>query len=310
MARVRAICRIACLPALLIPSHLAAELSVTLPSGEIVQIGYVEDSGASVRIELADKLRTVSQEVPAAVCHLHNEVDVADAEELLHDGADNFEALLMALLNGDESLGIMKAETRERTRREIQDIRESWFPINAAANAVLENHGDVESVALVYDHASELLEKTSHLLSELEGEYTNPVELLYSDAMLIEVSGRQAMLTQRLAYLACRVWSGSADAEYVDFLKTAMSQFNFAMDAMRNGAPNLGINPPPTPEIAAALEDIASDFEIIMAHLNTVVETQALDETSAAELYHLLGAKMYKIEDVAHMYGEYSKRIY
>ncbi len=292
-----------------LPASTMAEGATSLLS-QIHTIGFVEDTGAAIRIEAGDALRTISQEVPAAVCHLHNGVAPELSAKLLREGLDNFDLMVDALLNGNPDFGIIGGEERGKTKRLIEEIQASWAPLRTAGEEILSDPSDESAVEVFYANASDMLDKTYYLLSEMEGQYTNPVELLYSDAMLLEVAGRQSMLSQRLSYLSCLVWSGAADDNYVDLLNTAAGQFKFAMAAMQNGAPDLGIQPPPTEEIATKLGEMASDFDVISGHLVTVMDTGNLEAEAASSLYTILADKMYKMDEIAHLYAVYSKRVY
>ncbi|MEL6838642.1 MAG: type IV pili methyl-accepting chemotaxis transducer N-terminal domain-containing protein [Pseudomonadota bacterium] len=274
------------------------------------EVGFVEDTGAAIRIEAGDELRVVSQEVPSAVCHLHNGVAQELSAELVIEGIEKFDRMFNALMNGDPDFGIIGGEERARTLRLMEELSGLWIPVRDAAYAVHNNPADTAAVSVVYTSASDLLDKTSVLLSELEAEYSNPVELLYEDAMLLEVSGRQAMLSQRISYLACRKWSGSADDEYIGLLRTAASQYDFAMQALQNGAPELGIKPPPTEEIALALQTVADDSALIREKMSSLFDDGTLTPDRAADLYTILADKMHKLEKIAHLYAEYSKRVY
>ena len=274
------------------------------------EVGFVEDTGAAIRIEAGDELRVVSQEVPAAVCHLHNGVASELSAELIIEGVEKFDRMMNALLNGDTELGIIGGEERGRTIRLLVELQTSWDELREAALAVHEDPTNTDAVALVYTMATPMLEETSRMLSDLEAQYANPVELLYADAMLLEVAGRQAMLTQRLSYLACRKWSGSSDANYIEMLKTAAAQYDFAMNAMMNGAPDLGISPPPGQEIADALQAVSADSGLIKQKISSLIGTGVLDADRAEALYVILADKMHKMEKIAHLYALNSRRVY
>ncbi|MEM9787467.1 MAG: type IV pili methyl-accepting chemotaxis transducer N-terminal domain-containing protein [Pseudomonadota bacterium] len=274
------------------------------------QIQFVEDTGAANRIVAGDLLRTLSQEIPAAVCHLHNNVDVAEATELLSTSIAKFDAVSLALLNGNEAMGIVGGEQRYKTVVELEALIETWEPKREAAMKILADATDAEAAQIVYDSADEMLEKTYHLLSELEGEYANPVELLASDMMLLEVSGRMAAMTQRMAYEACRVWSGDGDAHALAELDESISIFEASMDALSNGMPSLGVAAPPTPEIAANLEAVASDWEILSDYLAEVRSGADVGLEVREDLYHRLALKLYKVEELEVLYQDYSKRVY
>ncbi len=301
-----------------LPVHVAAEATIQTQKAMIdadgrpvliEQIQFLEDSGAANRIVAGDLLRTLSQEIPSSVCHLHNGIDVEGSIALLTSGTAKFDAVADALLNGNADMGIVGGEERRRTAVEIEALIASWEPIRDAAIAVLNDPSDAASAMTVYDSTDVMLEKTSHLLSELEGEYANPVELMQSDVMLLEVAGRQAMMTQRISYEACRIWSGDGNDALVADLDKTVQQFAFAMNAMSNGMPEVGINPPPTPEIAAHLAVVGGDWDTITGYLETVKAGEA-DAELRAELFQRLNAKMHKMEEIAELYAAFSKRGY
>ncbi|KJZ21132.1 type IV pili methyl-accepting chemotaxis transducer N-terminal domain-containing protein [Loktanella sp. S4079] len=296
-----------------IPSAVSAgQTSTPAPDGLVLveQTDIIIDMGAANRVIAADLLRTLSQEIPAATCYLYYGVDVDEARELLETSISKFDKALLALLNGDESMGIIGAEPLPRVVREIEELMATWSPIHDAAEAVLADPSNTDAVTLIFDSADVMLDKTYHLLSEIEAEYSNPVELLQSDMLLLEVSGRLAMMTQRMAYEACRIWSGDGTPELVADLVKTIGHFEAGMDALSNGLPELGIKPAPTPEIAAVLELISSDWSDIRGYLDSVIAGEELSVEVRESLYHLLAVKLHKVEELETLYQDYSKRVY
>lgn len=280
------------------------------PAYALIDAGFVEDTGAANRIEAADKLRTITQEVAAAACFLHNDVEVPLATEVAQYGLDQFDVLTIALLEGDESLGIIGGEENRRARAMIEEVRADWAPISSAVVAILEDPSDATAMEQIYGHASSMLESSMTLLSKIESVHVIPSELLYADAMLLDVAGRQSLLTQRLSYLACKKWSGAGNDAYDELLRVETDQYIFGFEALLNGAPQLGIAAPPNAEIANALGSINADFGVVKAKLNELIETQSLDRARVGEFYRLLNAKMVQMEAVSALYAEHAKRIY
>ena len=255
-------------------------------------------------------LRTLSQEIPAAACHLHNNVDVEDAVAELSYSVAKFDAVALALLNGNEDMGIIGAETRRKTVAELEALIETWTPIHDAAVAVLDDPSDRTAVDVIYASTDVMLEKTYHLLTEIQSEYSNPAELLQSDLMLIEISARMAMMTQKMAYEACRVWSNEGNDALVADLTETKQIYKASVDALTNGLPALGIIPPPTPEIADSLAAADADWSIIGGLLDRVVAGDPLTNEERLDLYHRLVVKVHKVEGIENLYQEYSKRIF
>lgn len=67
---------------------------------------------------------------------------------------------------------------------------------------------------------------------------------------------------------------------------------------------------PPTEEISAALSAVNSDFELVLAKIEVVIVTDLLDAARAGQLYSTLSKKMLQMEEIAHLYALYSKRIF
>lgn len=276
----------------------------------VLQVQFVEDTGSANRVVAGDVLRTVSQEIPSAVCHLHNNVASGTSAELLMEGVGKFDLMLDALINGNEDLSIIGGEERRKTKTMLEDLQSAWGPFREAALKVHNDPSDKVALTIVYDNASAMLDQTYALLTEIEAQYANPVEFMQSDVMLLEVAGRQAMMTQRMSYLACRQWSGAATDNYVEELRTTADRFDFAMNAMRNGMPEVGIKPPPTDEIASLLDEAASDWSIITGHLDVISTSDDPGDDVTTDLYELLAVKMHKMEEVAQLYTEFAKRDY
>ena len=295
------------------PATLYAGQTSTSATDQVVlteQTEIIIDMGAANRVIAADLLRTLSQEIPAAVCYLHHDVDVEEASELLGKSIARFDETVLALLHGDESRGIIGPETLFKVAREIEELIVAWEPIHDAALTVLTDPSDRAAVEVVYDSADRMLDQTYHLLSEIEAEYSNPVELLQSDMLLLEVSGRLAMMTQRMAYEACRVWSGEGNAALIEDLQKTIGQFEVGMRALTDGMPELGIKPAPTAEIAENLKHVASDWSVINGYLETVISGAEMSVDDRANLYHLLAVKLHKVEELEDLYQAYSKRVY
>jgi len=271
-------------------------------------VNFTPDNGAANRIGAADRLRTLSQEISAEVCFLHNGVLVDQNHSALTHSISEFDEILNALLNGDVERHIIGAEERLKTIREIEAIMAEWAPLHQAAQDVLTDPGNIDAVHLIYEQSEHLLDTTSHLLSELEGEYSHPTEVFMSDVLLIEFAGRQAMLTQKIAFEACLVWSGYGGTEQIDDLQKICDHFDLIARALQNGMDGTGITPAPTTEISEALEHVVADWDEVMVHLEHIVEGEETDQENMGWIDQVLTNKMHRMEAVVEMYVAYSRR--
>ncbi|MEP5762648.1 MAG: type IV pili methyl-accepting chemotaxis transducer N-terminal domain-containing protein [Litoreibacter sp.] len=270
--------------------------------------GFVPDAGAADRIRAADRLRTLSQEISAETCLLHNGVLPDQNRSALAHSISEFDGILDALLNGDPSRHIIGAEENPKTIREIKAIMTEWAPVQQIASDVLADPRNASATHAIYAQSQHLLETTSHLLSELEGEYSHPTEVLMSDMMLIEFAGRQAMLTQKITYDTCLVWSGFGNQEQVNELKTICDNFDLIARALHDGMPAAGIATAPTDEIRAALEEVVEDWDDVLAHIEKIAIGGVTDLENIAWIDQVMTKKMRRMEAIIEMYVAYSRR--
>mgnify|MGYP001797221919 CR=1 FL=1 len=296
---------------------LIAALGVVAPAARAadgadtpLDASFVEDTGAADRIEAADRIRTLTQTLASASCHAANGVDVEANVGVLKTGAQTFDDLLNALRHGDEQFHIIGAEKRGSTIRLLDKVDAEWAPVRDALAALATDLTDANALNAVYDANDSLYELSKVLLSKLEGEYANPVELLQSDVILIDISGQQATAAQRLAYEACRVWSGVATQKDKDELLLLTQQFAFAVNALHDGAAQFGIMPAPTEEITLALEEVVEDWDSIAWKLKNLAASKTISPDEASLLCKVLFKKMLAMEKVTHMYTEHSRRVY
>lgn len=288
---------------------LAAALSAGISASALAETTQIiADDGAADRIRAADRLRTLSQEISAATCFLHNDLQAEEHATLLEKSIDEFDMLLDALLFGNADLHIIGEEERAKTVHEIQAIQADWSPVYDAAKLVLAAPSDEEAAHMIYGKSSSLFESTAHLLSELEGEYAHPTQVLLSDVMLLEFAGRQAMLTQKIAYDICLVWSGTGGEEQVTELKDVTAQFDLIARALHDGMPEVGIQPAPTDEIRIALEEVVEDWDTILTYLHPLTNGGNIGPEDVAYLAEALTEKMFRMEDIVVLYADYSRR--
>ncbi|MEL6513597.1 MAG: type IV pili methyl-accepting chemotaxis transducer N-terminal domain-containing protein [Pseudomonadota bacterium] len=285
------------------------EVAVAAPE-TIVEVQLVEDIGAADRVEAVDRLRTLSQEVPSAACHLYNSVAVDESRTLLSEGSDEFDAILDALYNGNPAMNIIGAETNRKTLAELDKVKSIWSDIRPAVAAMLANSDDAAAIKIIKERNMPLYEETNILLSYISGEYSNPAELLQADAIMIDITGRQSMLTQMMAKDACKIWTGTADDAVVENLASSLSTFDLILNALRNGMPEAGVKAAPTPEIAGVLDGIAVSWSIVKPKLEGILAGNKLNEDQRTKLYTELNKKMYEFDDLVHLYTIYAKHQY
>ena len=267
----------------------------------------IKDTGVANRLAVGEVLRTMTQEIPAAVCHLRNQIDPEDAADLLAVGVEQVDELLDALLLGDVFWGIEQAETRRKTIAEIEALRADWAPIQNASRRVLADYTDQDAAELVFGAADLLMDRTYRLLTMLDAEYSTSAEIQKRDVMFIQISGRMAALQQRSVLDACLLASRGMDPEMVENLTLTMGQYQNSLQALTDGLPAMGILPPQTPGIAAKLEEIRSYWHRNRPVLDMIVAGQDTSDQMRYDLYNRMIDEHVSILDLVYLYQDHSK---
>jgi hypothetical protein len=275
----------------------------------VTPASFVEDTGSAERIESGDTLRIYSQQVAAAACFFYNGVDPELSIALLQEARSGFDVHMAALRDGDADLGIIGGEERRKTLVKMDEVQYIWSDMAQAVDALLADSDDTDAVSVIKDQNMALLEKTDILLTQLEGQYANPVEIVQADVLTLEIVGRQAMMTQKIAKNVCKVWSGRDTPEIREQLTSAIGIYEIALNALINGMPEVGLRPAPTEEIADDLSGILADWKDVRPIVEAILAGDT-NEDELVYLFHHMADEMHKLEDVTHKYVVESKHDY
>jgi len=265
-------------------------------------------SDGADRILLAGQLRTLTQQVAAASCAITSGVDVDEAYSVLEQATTTFDRYLVALHDGDEAMQIHGPEENARISRDIEHVQQEWLEIRGAIEAVLADRNNVDAAHVIDDHNMKLLELTTILSTDISGRYSDPYEVSARDALLIEIAGRQLMLTQRMAKDSCEIWSGyhSEDAK-IDLVAT-MEVFESSLTALRFGLGEVGVMAAPNDAIRDDLDILLTRWDVVKENQQTLVDGGELNDEQKTEIFHDLIVELGDLEHLLHDYKEYAAR--
>lgn len=267
-----------------------------------LDIDSVTDAGTQ-RVNLAGKLRMLSQRVPAAACYLHSALDPMQSRAVLSDALTEFEAITTALTVGDPALGIPQAETRRRTLAGLEKLGTLWAPLRADADLILAGSASDATLGALDTQSTAVLEVAQKLVVVINGQYANQAELLQADAMLIDVAGRQRMLSQRMSKYACLAAADiTPEAARVE-LRSAREAYHSSLFALANGLPSVGISPPPEPEIAEALAGVVARWTALDPLITAVQDGEAVTDAQMITLFEGANAMTAEMNVITAMYA-------
>ena len=276
-------------------------------NGASAQSFDIESDGAD-RIRLSGQLSTLTQQVAAASCALTSDVDVEEAHDILEHATNQFDRYIVALRDGDEELHILHPEENRRTLVDLEHVLTEWQAIHGAIDSILVDGDDVESSHIIDDHNLKLLELTSILASDIAGQYAHPFEITADNVILIELAGRQRMLTQKMAKDACEIWTGYHSEEAKEDLRSTMVIFENSLVALRDGMPSVGVLPAPNDIIRADLDDLLNRWGILKPNLTTLIDGGELNEEQKFEVFQDLEVELVELDHLIDDYKEYAER--
>lgn len=290
--------------AIVVPALLMIATTPLHADDAMVQaISVTQEENAQERINFSGKLRMLSQRIPSAACHFNRGIETAGAGALLDGATAEFEQILTALEFGDEDLNVINPETRRKTLASIHALRELWEPFKAAADAVTAGTAGEAEFDYLLNQNMAVLGAAQLLVEELVKQYSNPNAATRSSLMLIDISGRQRMLTQKMSKETCIIGSAYQTPETRSNLEGTTQIFEASLEALRFGMPAVGIGPPPNPEIAQALDDVLENWTRVKPLIMEVTVSGALDDADHAVKFVGLNATMANMNTVVGMYA-------
>ena len=299
-------CKATCFMPRLKRSLGCAVLGLVIATGATAQ-NIASDVGASERINVAGQLGTLSQRIISSACNVSSGVTVRESQAVLQISPVQLTRSWVALLYGNRSFGILGEEDRPRTLQVINRLNDAWGPLLEQATQTQAATNDVAKVEDLASQSDPLLETANILVSEITGQYADPVALLHADALLIDLAGRQRMLAAQMSKDMCLIASGIAVETAKNDLAAASSLFADTLSALRNGLPSVGVRPPPTEKIADGLQFVVEEWDAIQPFIQQAMADQSLDAAARQRVYFAFLGIEARMNNVVVSYDKNSK---
>ncbi|WP_106746154.1 type IV pili methyl-accepting chemotaxis transducer N-terminal domain-containing protein [Yoonia maritima] len=283
-----------------------ASIGLCIATGASAQ-NIATDVGASERINIAGQLSTLSQRIIASACNLNSGITVRESQAVLQISAEQFTVISDALLQGNRRMGVVGEETRPRTLQVISSLNDEWGPLLDQATATAVAADDNAQIKALADKSGPLLETANILVSEITGQYADPVALLHADALLIDLSGRQRTLAAQMSKDVCLIASGiNVEQAQADLAKNAQL-FSDTLSALRNGLESVGVRPPPTARIEEGLQFAVEEWDALQPLLAQAQSGASLDEATRQRVFFAFLGIEARMNNVTVLYDKNSK---
>lgn len=245
-------------------------LAVFAPFAPVHAAPTAAEHEAQTVVNLAGRQRMLTQRMTAASCVIL--VGVADAQrvEVAKSARTLFAQTLVGLGAGDAALGL-PAQSDPVILERLAQVAQTWRTFGAAIGQVSE--GDQHSVPVAQILALNIpsLKQSNAVVEALVAQYgagKQKPALVYT----IDVAGRQRMLSQKIMKEACFWLVGLDDRSGEQTLRATIALFSQSLGDLQNGNDAAGIIAPPTPEIAAQLEQVSSDWDTYVAGIEALIQ--------------------------------------
>jgi hypothetical protein len=247
-------------------------------------IGADQYDGGKARVSLSDNLRMLSEAVASASCRYNAQISPDTALPQLATAINDFNIIITALEHGNTALGIPTPETNPVTVNTVFDTLIAWSPLAASGSRMVRGEAREGDPTTIRDNYAALFDQSVVLAAHISGRYSNPLELLQSDATVLNFALRQRALAHRISRAMCELTTDTGNEQTLSELETTIDLFDRTLTALQDGLPDVGISPPPNDAVRASLASTRAQWvsgRAVFSHALSG-ETPTVDETIAA----------------------------
>lgn len=256
--------------------------ALAIPAGAQAAELTVNAETVAKRIDIAGRQRMLAERIGKSFCFARAGVNEAQSTANLSASMALYDASHRGLKEGDADADLFVEESR-KVLADWREVDAVWRPLKAILTPALEGaETPDDEFARAMLLAANVRERNNALVTQLRAEYAAHLAAGNGSggALLLDLYGRQRMLSQKLGKELCLVASGhEPEASKAAFAET-LSIFETSLDAFLNGMPMLGVPKPPTNAIADQLAVASASWGEVrdVAHAFAAGESPSVDE--------------------------------
>ena len=214
-----------------------------------------EDNILKKTINLSGKERMLTQNMTKLALQSNLNIQREKSRKSLKKIADLYNKTLNGFKNGDSDLGL-KATTNKKVKEQIAVVEKAWKPFYKAINKIVDGK-DKDGKALNYIIANneKLLKLSNDLVEAYESSNTSVNYLEKARLHVVNVAGRQRMLTQKMTKEKLLILKGQK--EYEPKLAKTVKLFDTSLTALIKGDKSQDITKPTNEKIIKQLEVVS-----------------------------------------------------
>ncbi|MEL6680130.1 MAG: type IV pili methyl-accepting chemotaxis transducer N-terminal domain-containing protein [Pseudomonadota bacterium] len=247
--------------------------------------GDIEVTADSVakRIDVAGRQRMLLERMAKYFCFARSNVSPMESAQALAKAKDLFARTHTGFRVGDPEQGLFE-ETSKGVGRHWENVDLLWVPLQATYDAALSGtFVDEDAFERSMRMTLEVRKRANDMVAEMRGAYAAEMgDAGVGESILIDLYGRQRMLSQKLSKEVCLVARGTDLEGNTAELNATLELFETSLNAFIEGMPIAGIPKPPTEAIAAQLAIANGEWQPIRNVAATIASGGAVNLTDLA----------------------------
>ena len=209
---------------------------LTISSVLLVPSVYSADLTMGDAINKAGRQRMLTQRIVKTYAMMGQDIRYRKAKKQLRLSIELFD---------DQLNELKKIKVNSEIKGELQAVEKLWKPMRAIATKKINK----DQVIQLRAGSEKLLEKAHHVVTLLEGASES------NAGQLVNIAGRQRMLTQRMANLYLLQSWGFNDEQYKNDYTQAVTEFDSALQKLKAASEN-------TPQINKGLTQVEQLWQL------------------------------------------------
>jgi UDP-N-acetylglucosamine transferase subunit ALG13 len=207
------------------------------------------------RVNLSGRQRMLTQRMTKLALLVHFKINQKENRERLIQYSDLYNQTLLAFKNGDKSTGCIPSKEKD-ILEQITVIEKEWKPFYKHIKRIIDGKDlDGKSLKYLVDNNEQLLAASNELVKRYEKSDKLKNYLEKARLHVVNVAGRQRMLTQKMTKEKLLIVNG--ESQYQEKLKKSISLFDSSLKALIQGDPEHHIIKPSNKKIKKQLAVVA-----------------------------------------------------
>ena len=237
----------------------APKTTTQLDFSSLVNDFMEEDNILKKTINLSGKERMLTQKMTKLALQSTLNIQQDESRKALKKVADLYAKTLTGFKNGDSDLGL-EATTNKKVKEQIAIVEKAWKPFYEAVNKIVEGKDkDGKALDYVVKNNEKLLKLSNNLVEAYESSNTSINYLEKARLHLVNVAGRQRMLTQKMTKEKLLLLKG--ENSYATKLAKTIKLFDSSLTALIKGDKSQNITKPTNEKIIKQLKVVSKLWE-------------------------------------------------